>query len=531
MKPWIPDLKQRLDPRHWRGFLLASVSGTALALLFPEVGWWPLAFVALVPLMMAVEGQPPPRAFRFGFWSGFLYFAGSLSWLEYTLEHFGHLPEPVAWSLICLLAFYLALYPALCCFLMAKSRLSSWPYELKFAVFWVAMEGIRGTALTGFPWNLLGYGVGDSLLLVQLADIGGVYGLSFYLVIVNGLLFKVFFSGKRDFFRHRALLALLLLAAGFGYGVMRLSETPPTRSFRLALVQHNPLQEEKWNPRYRDTLMESLYGLSRRAAEKEPDLLVWPEAATPFWFRHYRSYRSRVAELVHELGIPLLLGSPDKDRPTARRTNSAFLLDRSGEIVGRYDKMKLVPFGEYVPLRRLLFFVQKMVELGGSFSAGDTPTVFRTEKARFSVAICFESLFGELIADFVDRGAEFLVVLTNDSWFGETAGAAQHLSFVRFRAVETRRPIAQAAQSGYSAVFDGRGRLLRKTDLGEAAVIVQELHLSLEQRKTWYVEFGDWVVYLAWLSALVLAVVSRLGAGTGESGKNRRGAAAGWTPT
>jgi apolipoprotein N-acyltransferase len=492
-----------------RRVLLALVSGVLAVLAFPHADIGVLGFVLLVPLLAAVDGERPARAFALGMLMGVVYFAGSMTWIQYTLVRFGGMPLWLGVPVLLLLAVYLALYPALACMLLAHTREGRWPLPVRLAVLWTAMEGLRGVLLTGFPWNLLGHTMHRSLRVLQMADLGGVYLLSFYLALFNGLLYVGATHRERSG-RLRALaLAAALLAAGLAYGTLRLAEPLPEGSVRLALVQHNAAQEHKWDADWRREIVESLLRLSARVVGEQPDLLVWPEAALPFRFRHSPVYRKMVSDFVQMSGIPLLLGAPDKDPLKNQHYNSAFLLDATGEIQAHYHKMQLVPFGEYVPLEKILFFVNAMADLGGNWYPGTAYTTFELGEVRFSTFICYESVFGGLVRHFARRGAQFLVTITNDSWFGETAGTTQHLNFLPFRAVETRRPVAQAAQSGFTALYDQHGRLLARTGLSVEATLVGELRPARPGTWTPYMVLGDWVAYACWAGAVALGLEAR----------------------
>jgi len=269
------------------------------------------------------------------------------------------------------------------------------------------------------------------------------------------------------------------------------------------LIQHNAAQDHKWDAAFRQEIVERLLNLSASTIQQRPDLLVWPEGATPFRFRASPLYRKIIGEFASVSETPILLGAPDKDPLSERYYNSAFFLDTTGDIAGQYSKMQLVPFGEYVPLEKILFFVEKMANVGGNFYPGESYTLFNIGKVRFSTFICFESAFGEIVRQFARRGAQFLVTITNDAWFGDTAGTSQHLSFLPFRAVETRRPVAQAAQSGYTALVDQKGALVAHTELLVPATLVVDLHPAEDGTWTVYMLLGNWVVFLSWALAFL----------------------------
>ena len=267
-------------------------------------------------------------------------------------------------------------------------------------------------------------------------------------------------------------LAVFCLAAIWGYGGWRLHQTsqrlPAPANLTVALLQGNIEQDLKWDDAAREAIFSLYRGLTlEAAADSEVDLIVWPEAATPFFFANDRVFQSRQLRLAQEAGRPLLFGSPTYVRDGGQDVmyNSAFLVGPDTTVLGRYDKIHLVPFGEYIPLRRLLFFLDKLVAGIGDFRSGEAYTVMAIPQGRFAVLICFEGIFPDLVRHFVRHGAQFLVNITNDAWFGYSPASYQHLSMVVFRAVENRLPIVRAANTGISAVIDPTGRLSQQTDL------------------------------------------------------------------
>jgi apolipoprotein N-acyltransferase len=489
--------------------LLAAVAGALAVLAFPDFGFWPLGLFLLVPLLAALEGQGAGRALRLGLVMGLVYFLGSLSWIEYTLVRFGGMPRWLAYPTLCLLAGYLALFPGLFGVLYVRTRASRWPLALRVGVLWVATEGLRGYLLTGFPWNLLGQSLHRQQQFLQLADLGGAYGLSLFLAVFSGATYVALVGPGRAARARGLALGAALLACGWWYGEFRLSAPLPNGVVRIALVQHNAPQDHKWDANFRREIVENLLKLSALVVDRNPDLIVWPEGATPFRFRNNPLYRRIIGDFVAAVQIPLLFGAPDKDPQRDRHYNSAFLLDVTGDISAQYRKMQLVPFGEYVPLPSVLFFVEKLADVGGSFYPGEAYTLFELGQTRFSTFICFESAFGEIVRNFSRRGAQFLVTITNDAWFGDTAGTSQHESFLPLRAVETRRPVAQAAQSGFTAVYDQKGALLGRTELLVPATLVADIHPAEPGQRTLYLLFGNWVVFGSWACSAWLAFATR----------------------
>jgi apolipoprotein N-acyltransferase len=265
----------------------------------------------------------------------------------------------------------------------------------------------------------------------------------------------------------------------------------------VALLQGDIEQGQKWDAAVREGIFSTYRRLTHEAAaDPEVQLIIWPEAATPFFFANDRAYQARQLLLAQEVGRPLLFGSPTYSREGNQDVmyNSAFLVGPDATVWGRYDKIHLVPFGEYIPLHRLLFFLDKLVVGIGDFRSGETYTVMAVPQGRFAVLICFEVIFPELVRHFARHGAQFLANITNDAWFGYSPASYQHLSMVVFRAVENRLPIVRAANTGISAVIDPTGRLVQQTDLFVRTWIKDRISLA-DGPATFYVRFGDLFAY------------------------------------
>jgi apolipoprotein N-acyltransferase len=270
-----------------------------------------------------------------------------------------------------------------------------------------------------------------------------------------------------------------------------------TAEVGVALLQGNIGQDQKWDAASRERIFAIYTALTREAAaEADVALIIGPEAATPFLFANEPHYQARLLLLTKEVGRSLLFGSPTSSWEDNQNVmyNSAFLIGPDATVLGRYDKIHLVPFGEYIPLRRLLFFLDKLVVGIGDFRSGKNYTVMMVPQGRFSVLICFEVIFPELVRHFVRNGAQFLVNITNDAWFGYSPASYQHLSMVVFRAVENRMPIVRAANTGISAVIDPTGRLAQQTDLFVRTWIKGQI-IPATEPATFYTRYGDIFAY------------------------------------
>jgi apolipoprotein N-acyltransferase len=472
----------------------ALASGGLLALAFPRPDLAELAWVGLVPVLLAGGRQP----FRQGFLAGCVFFAGVLYWLNIVMTTFGGLHPVFALVAYLLLVGYLALFfavPIWAAFRL-RDRLG-YPLPLTLPVLWVGLEFLRSFLFSGFPWATLGYSQQSRLLLIQSADLVGVYGQSFLLVLTNTVLaalFQAWSQRDKQLLPRWSLPALLvLLAANLGYGAWRLDPATDMRPERLntILVQGNIDQSIKWNPAFQQQTVDIYRDLSREGAgASEGGLIIWPESATPFYFQDPSPLSGEVAGTARNARSWLLFGSPAYDRVNrvTHYLNSAFLLGPDGEIRGRSDKVHLVPFGEYVPLGRWLPFIDKLVVGIGDFSPG-TISPLPLNGHRVGVLVCFEGIFPELARDSVRLGSELLVNITNDAWFGRSSAPYQHLGMTRFRAVENRVWVARAANTGVSALIAPSGRIVAATGIFETAVLKGTVGIGA--RPSLYTRWGD----------------------------------------
>ncbi len=482
--------------------LQCVLSGMLLILIFPwyDVEW--LAWIAFVPLLASTRQARPRTALIWGWIGGCVGYLGILHWIPHTMINYGGVPVPLSYGILLLLVAYVALYVGLFTAGWAWS-VQHWPAGvLLFApALWVALEWVRAHALSGFPWASLGYSQYLNRPLIQVTEWASVYGVSFALMLGNLIVVQLLNAAKRRTWHAvtwPCALALSGLMALWGAGWWRLhqmadAESTAAAQVEVALIQGNIDQGQKWDPVVREQIF-SIYRTLTHEAAAGPDvhLIVWPEAATPFLFANERAYQARQLQLAHEVGRPLLFGSPTYSREDDRDVmyNSAFLVGPEATVRGRYDKIHLVPFGEYIPLHRLLFFLDKLVVGIGDFRSGETYTVMAIPQGRFAVLICWEVIFPDLVRHFVRHGAQFLVNITNDAWFGDSPASYQHLSMVVLRAVENRVPIVRAANTGISAVIDPTGRLVQQTDLFVRTWIKDRISLA-ERPATFYTRYGE----------------------------------------
>lgn len=503
-------------------YIPAFLAGLLLFLSFPKADLHLLAWVALTPLLVFLYGLEKKEAFKAGFLMGVVYFFGTTYWIYHALHYYGSFPLLLSLFLVLLLSLYLSLYPAVFSYFYSSLiRKTSLPALFVAPVLWTTLEFIRSYALTGFPWSNLGYSQYEFLPAIQIADITGIYGVSFLIVAINGAIADIFLLKKRGL--DKPLYPLLPTMAGFislliavvavfSYGFYRLYSERDGVQIRAAVIQGNIEQDRKWDPAFQNETIGAYKELSMAAANKKPDIIIWPETAIPFVFKRDGERTNDLISFQKELDSYLLFGSilvrekEDTKEKTNElvHTNSAVLLDKNGNIVYVYDKIHLVPFGEYVPLRWLLFFVDKLAFGAVDYTPGDSHALASTSFGSFGVPICYEIIFPGLVRKFYLRGGDFIVTITNDAWFGNTSGPYQHFNKAVFRAVENRKPVIRAANTGISGFIDSNGRIIATTDLFDRTFMVKDIYT--DKTRSVYTKYGDIFSFLCIVCSLLLLI-------------------------
>jgi apolipoprotein N-acyltransferase len=507
--------------RLGRFFILPVASGLLLALSFPLFDVESLAWIALVPLLLAIRGSSWKVAFGQGWLAGLVFFAITLHWVINAMHQYGKMPFVVSFLVMLLLAGYCALFVALFTAVLTvipdrRGLIRTWTAP----ALWVALEWARTYLFSGFPWALLGYSQYHHLTVIQISDVTGVYGVSYMLVLANVIAARVADAGitrATDAARRAPLpwiagpLAAALIAGVVVYGQWRLSphkDSASDHTVRIGLVQPNVDQAQKWDAAYRRDTIDRHKQLTLQVADGA-DLVIWPEAATPFLFEVETTYKEELLTFVRERGIPLLFGSPTVESQTAgqlRLLNSAYLASGDGVVLDRYDKIHLVPFGEYIPLKAILSFLDKLVVGIGDFVPGAGPNVLGAPGGRLGIVICFEVIFPDLVRQFVDQGADYMVTITNDAWFGQSGAPYQHFAMVVFRAVENRVAFARAANTGISGFIDAEGHILRTTEIFVEGTLSGEIRTG--GPRTFYTVYGDLFAYFCVILTLFVAAAA-----------------------
>jgi apolipoprotein N-acyltransferase len=485
---------------------LCLLSAALLILSFPNFNLWILAWFGFLPFFFALQNISKIKAFLLSYFTGLAFWFGIIYWLI-------HVTLPGMVVLAGYLAFYFAIFGLLLKIFLARE--GKWG-TLFIPCLWCVLEYCRSHLFTGFPWALLGYSQFLNLAMIQIADSTGAWGVSFLVMMSNvfiySLINKIWVPGTK----HRVakinienIVVLGLFIAVLVYGIFKLSFQAPasgSSQVRISVVQGNIPQYLKWEPRARGFILRKYFSLSESAFNAHPDLIIWPEAALPVVLEEEPEYYHKVLDFAAREGRPLLFGAVSSRE--GNYYNSALLISGKGRLLQRYDKLHLVPFGEYIPLRKTFRFLESIVPIG-DFTAGRQYTLFNLARLKFAVLICFEDLFPELSRRFSRSGADFLVNITNDAWFGETSSPYQHLAASVFRAVEARRYLIRAANTGISGFIAPTGKIISLVGRKNAKAIFTPGYktqtLSIAKAKpSFYANYGDWFI----LANLIYLIVS-----------------------
>lgn len=463
---------------------------SAFLLILPYINgkFWFFSWIGYVPLFIAIENKSRFKAFLLSYLTGVIFWLGTVYWLIHVT-----LPGLV------ILVLYLALYFGLFGFLFSALNPGLRPTGLFFIPSaWVLLEYLRSYLFTGFPWALLGLSQYKNLPVIQIADITGVWGVSFLVMMMNVWIYQVLGSrflvlGKTRI--KNCIFVLLFLTLALGYGYYRLNLEPITYNLepiKISVIQGNIPQAIKWDKQAAGLILNNYKELTIRAAKDNPGLIIWPEASVPGIFEEDDAVFGQVFSLAAATNANLLVGAVS--RQAESYFNSALCIDKSGKPGKIYNKLHLVPFGEFVPFKKTFPFLQAVVPIG-DIQPGREYTIFQ-QPCNFGVLICFEDLFPELSRELVKRGAKFLVNITNDAWYKEGSAPYQHFSASVFRAVENRVYLARAANTGISGFIDPRGRILSVVqDAGHKEIFVKgysshDISPALI-KPTFYNRYGD----------------------------------------
>jgi apolipoprotein N-acyltransferase len=506
---------------HFSAWVLVLLSSVLQVLVFPLAGLYVLSWVAFAPLIVAVlrarpagaleiegsanlQAATPGQAFLLAYASGILWYAGTCYWIYDTMHDHGGLSAPAALLALFLFCLYLGLYHGLFGVLLSlavgpgrddRRALLASPF------LWVAVELAR-TRVTGFPWNLLGTAQVDNISLSRITTWTGVYGVSFEIMLVNVAVAAAFLVPKKK--RNTLLMASFAAAAVLQAG--RLVDAPALATDHAALlVQENIPVDTNWTRSTFEQALNELTDMSVKNvaadsfASSKVDLIVWPESPAPF-FSNDPLFRDPVSRMARETQSWVVTGAIGSNPATksggasSQVFNSAALVSPAGEWTARYDKVHLVPFGEYLPFPRLFAFAGGLTKEVGEFGTGESRDPLDAGGARLGIFICYESVFPDEVRQFANNGAQVLVNLSNDGWYGDSGAYAQHLNQTRMRAIENGRWLLSATNTGVTASIDPYGRTVERLPRKQRAALVA--HYALTSVTTFYTRHGDWFAAL-----------------------------------
>jgi apolipoprotein N-acyltransferase len=492
-------------------YLLAVVSGVLFALSFPDysVGW--LAFVAFLPLLVAVvRARSGWQSFFLGWLSQTTAWLMMVPWVVRVMSHYGGLPYITGVLIFIAMAIVLGLYGGLFALIGWRLRLGSGFGRWSLVpLAWAAIEYARTYLLTGFPWNLIVTAIVDYTPLVQLDRFAGPYFVGAMIMLPATVTAWVLTQRPRGFQRMLVVSALVIVMFVWwatGLVASKLIVRPTgAPAHTAALLQPNISQEMRWDEQNTLEIFQRMVETTEQAIRGGARVVVWPESTVPLSFARTEFYRSSIEALSARFDVDIILGSvAEDDRDPGKIWNAAFLVS-GGKTVGHYDKIRLVPFGEYVPLRKVLFFAEKLVRAVGEFQFGtsDRPLA---GKFRYGPAICYEIVYPQITRAQVRNGAGVLVTITNDAWYDGTSAPRQHLQQARLRAIEDDRYVLRAGTTGISALINPAGEIVKELPMGREGVIFGEF----QARTGWtpYVRFGDWFAWVA-IAAVLVAVFRR----------------------
>lgn len=485
-----------------RNFFLATLSGLLLWIAFPGGGGlWPLIFVALVPFLFVIRNSSIKNCILGGLTCGLVHYLSLLYWVVIVLGKYGGMPWFISLQGLVLLALYMSFY-LIAFAVIARSFISDLPMWLVvwlLPALWVGIDWGRGLFLTGLPWMDIGYSLYEVPYLLQIADLGGHHAVSFIIVLTNTVLFYLLAGPPAMrrvvvFFPSVLVLGLLLFYSTTRYAeVKEMVAGEASSQITVGVVQGNIKQEQKWSPELQEKTVLIYTNMTKSLLDQNPpQFTVWPETALPF-YPPSSPLMVPLFDFVRENSTPVLTGAPwyeiiDWKARKLKFYNSAVLLGKDGKYHGKYNKTHLVPFGEYVPFKKFLPFLAPLVEAVGDFTPGKIEAPLEQGAVKAGVLICFESVFPDLSRQWVEAGANILVNLTNDAWYGKSSAPIQSLAMTVLRAVETRRSIVRSANTGISAFITPLGEITIKSDIFVPWAAKEEL--TLHDEKTVWVRYG-----------------------------------------
>jgi len=492
--------------------VFAAFCGFLTGLAFPKISLPFFVWISLIPLFFLISRLKPRQSFLAGWTAGAVFYGILLYWIPAVPAHYGHLSTVFSVLIYLALILLLALTWALFSLVFAIIHRTSTAAAFYAAPFlWVAFEYIMTHLLTGFPWGILGLSQSKNLSFIQISAVTGVYGLTFVLVLFQSMFVYSIRSAKRLPFALGLILLVLVHFGGF-LSLSKVQETPD--SFPAAVIQGNVSSDIYWNEVTTSdilALFEQHLELTRQASEKGAKLIIWPEFTVTMCFSCeealYQSFKRILSQYVQDSQSTLLLGTNEKTGPPGREIyfNTALCLSPDLQIT-KYAKMHLVPFGEYTPYKKIFAFVERMTHAIGEVTPGTEHVLHSFKNLKFGSPICYEIVFPDLVRRFTKKGANFLVTITNDGWYGKSSAPYQHFSNAVFRAVENRRFLLRAATTGISGLIDPYGRVIAQSEINTRTFLTGIVTPS--KKLTFYARWGDVFSLLCLTTSLIFFILA-----------------------
>lgn len=467
-----------------------------MRLSFPNFNLEFLAWISLVPLFRALKDADYKEALALSYICGLFFFGLVLFWLHHV-SILGYC------ALILILSIFFGIFGI---FLLYAKR--SMLYAIfVIPAFWVFLEYVRSNLFTGFEWALLGHSQYMNLPIIQISDITGAYGVSYLVMMVNIIIYNILQGGFKKNLKS-CFIVIFIIVCVLGYGYFKLSIAETTKeTLDISVVQGNIPQALKWDPDYKEAIYNIYTSLTKDAANDRPDLIIWPETAIPDIIEKDVLSR-RLKPVAASAMAHLLIGAASYGDSDEEIFNSAFLISDKGNILKRYDKVHLVPFGEYIPFGRYAEFIRRFIDKPiGELTRGSEYTIFEFRKnLRFGVLICFEDIFSGLVRRSALKDADFMVNITNDAWFMKSSAPYQHAQSSVFRAVENRVPVVRAANTGLSCFIDKKGRITDSVSVENGEICVRGYktgRINISPDNSFYKRFGDIFIFVC-VIALIL---------------------------
>ncbi|MBN2318563.1 MAG: apolipoprotein N-acyltransferase [Acidobacteria bacterium] len=480
--------------------LLPALTGFLLVASFPRFNQAYLAWIAFIPLIaFVVRVRKPVRAFLGGYVAGGIELFALLVWMPAVLQRYGGLSVWLAWTGYVLLILLLACFLGAGCYATKKLMLRGGDAcLLLFPAVWIVIEYAQTKIpFGGFPWLLVGYSQSDWLSLIQIADLTGVYGISFLVTgFSTAVVWAVMHKGRNFRAWWPVLGIILLVFACFLYGRASLDRWDGFQEDSSAAMLQGNLSADETGPVLAEKYQDGYLRMADDLQFSSVDLLILPESPTPVMYEQNAPYREMLKDLAVRYTYGLIFNNIRREETGEglKYFNSAYYLNGKGALSGAYDKIHLVPFGEYIPLKRLFVFMRTISQDVGGFHPGRENKIFKLGQHPANAIVCFEAIFPGLVRGFVRNGSRLIVNLTNDRWYGDSSAPFQHFSIARWRAVENRRYLLRAANSGISAVIEPTGRIQTATGILQQAVC--EGRFAFIAQQTFYTRYGDMFVFL-----------------------------------